>query len=102
MHGITKDKVETASILQEIDDCVESELQSHCEKNASAAPVNHKTVQDVYIEGQNSIVNKLPIPTVSICHKEAYISARENINHILAMGKDVMLFCTGHEKDLVE
>ncbi len=43
-HGITKDQEETTSILQEIKDCVESELQSHCGKNASTAPVNHKTV----------------------------------------------------------
>ena len=33
-HGITKDQEETTSILQEIKDCVESELQSHCGKNA--------------------------------------------------------------------
>jgi hypothetical protein len=44
MHGITKDQEETTSILQEIKDCVEAELQSNCEKNVSAAPVNHMTV----------------------------------------------------------
>ena len=43
-HGITKDQEETTSILQEIEDCVELELKSHCGKNASTAPVNHKTV----------------------------------------------------------
>ena len=44
--------------LQEIKDCVESELQSHCGKNASTAPVNHKTVRTVYIEGQ------IPLSTI--------------------------------------
>ena len=43
-HGITKDKEETTSILQGIKNCVESELQSHCGKNASTPLVNHKTV----------------------------------------------------------
>ena len=100
-HGITKNQEETTSILQEIKDCVESELQSHCGKNASTAPVNHKTVRTVFIEGQKSIVNNLPIPTVSICHKAAYIPAREIINHILAMGIGVMCFHAGHEKDWV-
>ena len=46
-YGITKDQEETTSILQEIKDCVETELQMHCGKssnNNSAAPVNHKMV----------------------------------------------------------
>jgi hypothetical protein len=100
-----KDQDEATSILQEIKDCVETELQTHCgqsSKDNSAAPVTPKTVQNVYIDGQNSIVNNLPIPTVSICNKAAYIPAREIINHILAMGTEVMFFCAGHENDWVD
>jgi hypothetical protein len=66
------------------------------------APLNHKTVRSVYTEGQNSIVKNLPIPTVSMCHKAAYIPAKEIINHILAMGIDVMFFRARHEKDWVD
>ena len=93
-RGIIEDQDQTTSILQEIKDCVETELQIHCGKSSndnSAAPVNHKTVRTVYIDGQNSIVNNLPIPSVSIFNKAAYIPAREIINHILAMGIDVIL-----------
>ena len=46
-RGIIKDQDQATSILQEIKDCVETELQTHCGKssnNNSAAPVNHKTV----------------------------------------------------------
>ena len=96
---------EAISILQEIKDCVQKQLESDCGKSSSvntAAPVNHKTVPAVYIEGQNSIVNNLLIPTVSICNKVVYIPAREIINHILAMGIDVMFFCACHEEDWVD
>ncbi len=68
-HGIIKDQDNATSILQEIKDCVQTQLQSYCDKSSSvntAAPVNHKTVQAVYIEGQNSIVNNLPISTVRL------------------------------------
>ncbi len=68
-HGIIKDQDKATSILQEIKDCVQTQLQSDCGKTSlvnTAAPVNQKTVQAVYIEGQNSIVNNLLIPTVSI------------------------------------
>ena len=64
--------------------------------------MTHKTVRTAYIDGQNSIVNNLPIPTVSICNKAAYIPAKEIINHILAMGIDEMCFCACHEKDWVD
>ena len=46
-HGIIKDQDEATSILQEIQDCVQTQLQSNCGKSSSAdtaAPVNHKTV----------------------------------------------------------
>ena len=67
-----------------------------------SAPVKHKTVQAVYINGYNSIVKNLPIPTVSICNKAVYISAREIINHLLAMEIHVMFFHAGHEEDWVD
>ena len=104
-RGLMKDQDQPTSILQEVKHCVETELQTNCVKrsdNNSAAPLTHKTVRTVYIDGQNSIVNNLPIPTVSICNKAAYIPAREIINHILAMGTEVMFFRAGHEKDWVD
>ena len=99
---LLKDQDQATSILQEVKHCVVTELQTNCVKrsdNNSAAPLTHKTVRTVYIDGQNSIVNNLPIPTVSICNKAAYIPAREIINHVLAMGTEVMFFRAGHEKD---
>ena len=71
-HEIIKDQDQATSVLQEIKDCVETQLQSDCGKSSSvntAAPVNHKSVQAVYIEGQNSIVNNVLFPAVSICNK---------------------------------
>jgi hypothetical protein len=56
----------------------------------------------VYIDGYNSIVKNLPIPTVGICNKAAYIPAREIINHLLAIGIDEMFFHAGHEEDWVD
>ena len=97
------DKLEVTSILQEINDCVQTAWPIHGDMPSSIkAPLNHKTVRSVYTEGQNSIVKNLPIPTVSICHKAAYIPAKEIINHILAMGIDVTFFRAGHEKDWVD
>ena len=104
-HGIIKDQEKATSILQEIKDCVQTQLQSDCGKSSSvntAAPMNHKTIRAVYIEGHNSIVNNLPIPTVSIGNKAAYIPARETINQFLAMGIVVMFFHAGHEEDWVD
>ena len=63
--------------------------------------MKQKTVQAVYIEGHNSIVKNLPIPKVGICNKAAYIPAREIINHLLAIGIDVMFFRAGHDEDWV-
>ncbi len=62
----------------------------------------HKTVRAVYIDGHNSIVKILHIPTVGISNKVAYITAREIINHLLAIGIDVMFFHEGHEKDWID
>ena len=64
--------------------------------------MKHKTVRAVYIDRHNSIVKSLPIPTVGICNKAAYIPAKEIINHLLAIGIDVMFFCAGHKEDWVD
>jgi hypothetical protein len=61
------DQIQT--ILQEINNQVHTELQSNHFKSRSvklSAPEKHKTVRAVYIEGQNSIVKNLPIPTVGV------------------------------------
>jgi hypothetical protein len=52
--------------------------------------------------GHNSIVKNLPIPTVGICYKAAYIPAREIINNLLAVWIDVMFFHTEHEEDWLD
>ena len=59
--------------------------------------MKHKKARSIYIEGHNSIVKNLPIPTVAFCNKAAYIPAQQIINHILAMGIEVMFFFVGHE-----
>ncbi len=64
--------------------------------------MNHKTVQAVYIVGHSSIVNNLPISTVSICNKAADIPEREIINHILAMGIDVMFIHASDQGNWVD
>ena len=72
---------EVSSIVQEINDCVQTTWQIHGGNLSSVkAPVNHKTILAVYIEGHNSIVKNLPIPTVSISHKAAYISGKQIVN----------------------
>jgi hypothetical protein len=50
----------------------------------------------------NFIVNNLPIPSVSIAHKAACIPANEIVNHLLAIGIGIMVFCAGHKKDWVD
>jgi hypothetical protein len=90
---ILNNQDQTQTILQEINNCVHTELQSNrfksCFVNLSAL-VKHETVQTVYIDGHNSIVKNLPIPTVGICNRAAYIPARETTNHLWAIGIDVM------------
>ena len=104
-RGIINNHDQVQTILQEINNCIHTELQPNhfksCSKNLSA-PVKHKTVRAVYIDGHNSIVKNLPIPTVGICNKAAYIPAREIINHLLAIGIDVMFFRAGHDEDWVD
>ena len=104
-RGIINNQDQEQTILKEINNCVHTELQSNRFKSCSinlSAPVKHKTVRAVYIDGHNSIVKNLPIPTVGICNKAAYIPAREIINHLLAIGVDVMFFRAGHEEDWVD
>ena len=97
------DEQEVSSIVQEINDCVQTAWQIHGGNlSSNKAPMNHKTIRAVYIEGHNYIVKNLPIPTVSISHKAAYISAKQIVNHILARGIDVMFFRAGHEEDWVD
>ena len=76
-------------------------VKKHTFNNLSA-PVKHGTVRAVYTDGHNSIVNNLPIPTVSIAHKAAYIPANQIINHLLAIGMDIMFFRAGHKEDWVD
>jgi hypothetical protein len=93
------------TMLQEINKRVHTELQPNRFKSCSinsSAPAKHKTVRAVYIDGNNSIVKNLLIPTVGICNKAAYIPVREIINHMLAIGLDVMFFHAGHEEDWVD
>jgi hypothetical protein len=103
--GIFNNQDQIQRMLQEINIHVLAEFQSNCFKSCSinlSAPVKHKTVRAVYIDGHNSIVKNLPISTVGICNKAAYIPAREIINHLLAIGIDVMFFRAGRKEDWVE
>lgn len=104
-HGIVNNQDHIRKILDEINHCVQTEMQSNYVKshfNNSSAPVKHNAVRAVYTDGHNSIVNNLPIPTVSIIHKAAYIPAKEIVNHLLAIGIDVMFFRAGHKDDWVD
>ena len=104
-HGFLNNQDQTQKILNEINHCVQTEMQLNYDKshfNNSSAPVKHNTVQAVYTDGHNSIVNNLPIPTFSIIHKAAYIPAKEIVNHLLAIGIDVIFFCAGHKQDWVD
>jgi hypothetical protein len=87
-RGILNNQDRIQKILQELNNCVHTELQSNHFKSCSiilSAPVKHKTVRAIYSDGHNSIVKNLLIPTVGICNKAAYIPAREIINHLLAI-----------------
>jgi hypothetical protein len=104
VSGILNNQDQVQTILQEINNQVHTELQSNCFKSCSinlSAPVKHKTIQAVYIDGHNFIVKNLLIPTGGICNKTAYILAREIINHLLAIGIDAMFFHAGHEEDWI-
>ncbi len=103
--GIVNNQHQIQTILQEINNHVHTELQSNHFKSCSinlSSSVKHKTIQAVNIDGHNFIVKNLPIPTVGICNKAAYIPARQIINHLLAIGIDVMFFHAGHEEDWVD
>ena len=79
-RGIINNQDQAQTILQEINNCVHTELQLNYFKSCSinlSAPLKQKTVQAVYIHGHISIVKNLPIPTDGSCNKAAYIPARE-------------------------
>ncbi len=104
-HGFLTNQDHTQLILDEIDHSVQTEWHSNYDKrtfNNLSAPVKHSSVRAVYTDGNNSIVNNLPIPTVSIAHKAAYIPANQIINHLLAIGMDIMFFRAGHKEDWVD
>ena len=58
-RGIINNQDQEQTILQEINNCVHTEFQSNRVKSCSinlSAPMKHKTVRAVYIDGHNSIV----------------------------------------------
>ncbi len=62
-------------------------------------PDSDNQIRSCYTQGPFSIVKNLPYPSVSIAHKDAYISAKQVINHFLASGLSTKYYRVGYEED---
>ena len=61
-------------------------------------PTTHKKIRSCYTEGPKSILANLPMPTVTILHGCAYVSAKQILNHLLALGLEVQFFESGSQR----
>ena len=71
--------------------------ESHREK--AKIPMQYKDLRRDYLKANNSIVQNLPIPNVSLKHGCAYVPARQIVNHLLALGKEASMYRAGHYRD---
>ena len=55
-------------------------------------PKTYSKIRKAYTEGPKSILTNLPMPKVTILHRCAYISAKQIVNHLLALGLEVQFF----------
>ena len=62
-------------------------------------PKTSSKIRKAYTEGPKSILNSLPMPKVTILHGCAYISAKQIVNHLLALGLEVQFFRVGFPED---
>ena len=68
-------------------------------KQKIAHPKTYKEIRASYTEGPTSILKNLPMPNVKIDHDCAYIPATQIVDHLLALGLDVVFFRVGCEQD---
>ena len=62
-------------------------------------PKTHSKFRKGYTQGPKSILGNLPMPTVTILHGCAYVSAQQILNHLLALGLEVQSFRVGFPED---
>ena len=71
------------------------ERQNKIPRSETDHPTNYNTVRKKYTEGANSVLMTLPIPEVGELDGFGYIPLEKILNHILALGTDMLTF----EKD---
>ena len=62
-------------------------------------PKTHSKIRKAYTQGPKSILANLPMPKVTILNGCAYISAKQIVNHLLALGLEVQFFRVGFPED---
>ncbi len=76
------------------------EYKAHLNKQQRIIhPTNHNEIRSSYVEGPESIYKNLPMPKVIILHNCAYIPVKQNVNHMIALGLDVVVFRAGFDRD---
>ena len=93
MMEIIKGKVEQRTI---------SFLAEDARREKINTPMEHKDLRRGYLEADNSVIKNLPIPCVSLKHGCAYVPARQIVNHLLALGKEALIYKAGCVEDWVD
>ena len=91
-----KPGVDMDNLLKEMNGKVDDKMNTMLKDLPSKSQINHptdyNTIQKNYTEGVNSVLQNLPSPQVKELDGFAYISVEQVVNHILAIGMDLLTF----------
>ena len=89
-------------IIMQMQETMKEHMKTFCSLSGQPKinmPVSDNQIRSCYTQGPFSIVKNLPHPSVSIAHKAAFISAKQIINHFLAIGLSTKYYRVGYEED---
>ncbi len=78
-------------ILEEADELMVEREKERSNERETDHPTEYKHIRNQHLEGANSIMKAMPIPTVSIKNNFAYIPAEDIVNYILAITEQNIL-----------
>ena len=84
---------------KEVDEKMDEQYAMLERQQKIAHPTTYNEIRNSYTEGQKSILKNLPMPNVHVDDDCAYIPATEIIDHMLALGLDVVFLRAGYEQD---
>ena len=107
MDVLQKDSNKSSSeikLVMERMNIVIDEKLKECDKSLDKQqlidhPKTYSKIRRGYTQGPKSILGNLPMPTVTLLHGCAYVSAQQILNHLLRLGLEVQFFRVGFPED---